>query len=124
MAKKREQEDTPPAVEPDEAPAPASTRKGGANIFTYVGGGEDSPRVIDFMGKQRFVRGQATEVTDPEVLKKIKGVPTFVDGEVDEEELHEYDLKAKAETDARRKADKKLQASVDKAQRRWAMGEE
>lgn len=83
-------------------------------VYTYVGGGEDSPRVINFMGRQKFVRGQATEVTDPLVLDKLKNHPTFAEGEVDQEDLHEYDEKAKEEADAQREQDKITQAAAKK----------
>jgi hypothetical protein len=69
----------------------ATPAKSGARIFTYTGAGADSPRVINFMGVQKFVRGQATEVTDAKVISKIENNPTFVEGEVDQEDLHEID---------------------------------
>lgn len=83
-------------------------------VFTYVGGGEDSPRVINFMGMQQFVRGRATAVTNPVVLSKIRNNPTFVEGEVDEEELYAYDEKAKAEADAQRAEDRVVEAAFRK----------
>ena len=49
-----------------------------SNIFTYVGVGADSPFRIKFMGRQEFVRGKPQEVTDPELLAKIVGNPSFV----------------------------------------------
>lgn len=76
-----------------------------ANVFTYVGGGTDSPQVINFMGKQKFVRGQLTEVTDPEVLAKIKYNPSFINGEVSQEELYEMDKDAVKKAEHRRKLD-------------------
>lgn len=113
----------PPDIEqevPEREPEPVVNEKKTKIVFTYVGGGEDSPRVINFMGRQRFVRGQPTEVTDQELLSKIRGCPTFVEGTVDEEELHDYDIKAKAEADDQRKADNKMQRLVEKAKARWA----
>lgn len=96
----------------------ATEVKSGGQVFTYVGGGEDSPNVIEFMGgKQRFVRGKATEVTDPEVLRKVLGNPTFIEGEVDEEDLHEYDQTAKQEADTQRLKDKALNAAYIKKHR-------
>lgn len=83
-------------------------------VFTYVGGGEDSPRVITFMGVQKFVRGKAVTVTDPRLLAKLEGHPTFVEGEIDEEELHNYDEEEKAKADAQRKADEAVDAKFKK----------
>lgn len=90
------------------------TAKEKGKVFTYVGGGEDSPRVINFMGRQKFVRGQATEVTDPKLLAKIVGCPTFVEGEVDPEDLHNYDEEEKLAADKKRKEDKKIDAAFKK----------
>jgi hypothetical protein len=83
-------------------PAPA---KPAGHMFTYVGKGEGSPHVITLMGKQRFVRGQLTEVTDPELLAKLPGLQTFVEGPADMELLHEMDSKAKEEADKKRAED-------------------
>ena len=83
--------------------------------FTYVGGGADSPSVINFMGRQEFVRGEATEVTDKIVLNKIKNCPTFVEGEVSQKDLSEND-KAAAKKEAKQKEeDKKTNAKAKKA---------
>jgi hypothetical protein len=84
------------------------------NFFTYVGGGEDSPRVINFMGLQKFVRGQFTEVTNPEVLAKIKNNQCFVNYEVDETSIYEADEDAKLEADRQRKIDQKTNAAYMK----------
>lgn len=115
MAKKEAvKEVEPEGNEEAKAEKPSKGKKDVA-IYTYVGGGEDSPRVIEFMqGKQRFVRGKATEVTDPEVLAKLKNHPCFVEGEVDMEELHEYDEKATAEANAQRKRDARTNAAYVK----------
>lgn len=83
-------------------------------IYTYIGGGASSPRVIDFMGMQRFVRGEATEVTNPVVLAKLKNHPTFVEGEVDQETLHAMD----EEGDAAEKAQQKRNAEIEAEFRR------
>lgn len=100
MSKKQVKEQS--AEKPMEAPAPRTKGR----VFTYVGGGEDSPRVINFMGMQKFVRGQATEVVDPVVLAKIAKNPTFIEGEVEQEELHTYDEEARKEADEQRRKDK------------------
>lgn len=90
------------------------TMTGEGTVVTYVGAGEDSPRVINFMGKQKFVRGQAVEITDQELLAKIIGNPSFVEGEVDQESLHEMDEEAANEANDQRKSDKKLNALFTK----------
>lgn len=85
-----------------------------ARVFTYIGGGEDSPRVIEFMGRQKFVRGKATEVSDPIVLAKIANNPTFIEGEVDEESIHEIDEEARDKAEAQRKIDMKVNKAFQK----------
>lgn len=80
--------------------------KSGLRIFTYVGSGEDSPRVIEFMGIQRFVLGKVTEVADPRILAKIINNPSFVEGKVGEEEIFQRDEKAKKEAEEKRKTNK------------------
>lgn len=108
--KQAPKEETKEKAPEPKAPAKAAAGKPAGPIYTYVGAGEDSPRVINFMGKQKFVRGQATEVTDPEVLGKIANCPTFISGEVDPETLHEYDEKARGDADAQRAADRERDA--------------
>lgn len=85
-----------------------------AGVYTYVGAGEDSPRIIVFMGKQKFIRGEAVKVTDPVLLRKIVGNPSFVEGEVKQEMLHEMDDTAKKEADEQRREDKKINALFQK----------
>jgi len=72
---------------------------------TYIGQGEDPPRVIDFMGQHRFIRGQVAYVKNGALLEKIRNNPCFAMGEVGMETLHENDTKAKELADAQRKAD-------------------
>lgn len=88
-----------------------------ARTFTYVGGGDNSPHVINFMGKQKFVRGKATEVTDPEVITKLIGCSTFVEGEVDQETLHKIDMEGKEKYDTQRAADAEFNAKFSKKHR-------
>ena len=38
------------------------------NIWTYIGSGDEPPYMINFMSKQRFVRGDPVEVTDPDLI--------------------------------------------------------
>lgn len=117
MAKKQQVEvEQEPTTAPDPALQPVGVE------YTYVGGGEDSPRVIDFMGRQRFVRGQATLVTEKEVLAKVRNHPCFVEGDVSEEDLHDYDKSAKSKADLQRKQDMKTQSSALKTIKKWATG--
>lgn len=95
----------------------------GGQIFTYVGAGEDSPRVINFMGKHKFIRGQAAAIADPELLSKIVGNPSFVEGEVDQETLHIADEQAKADADEQRKADAAANARFHRKFKRPEKGE-
>lgn len=99
----------------EEKPVEAKKKGGNGRYFTYIGGGESSPHVINFMGKQKFVRGQLTEVTDPVVLAKLDGgVSTIIEGEVDAEILHKIDSDAKEAADAIRSSDAALNARVTK----------
>lgn len=86
-------------------------------VFTYIGHGEGSPSVINFMGKQKFIRGKATEVSDPELLAKLPGIKTFVEGEVDAEVLHQIDTEAKEAADAQRIQDAETNARYNKKHR-------
>lgn len=84
-------------------------------VFTYVGKGEGSPRRINFMSKQEFVRGKPTVVTDPELLSKLRGgVPTFVKGKPSEEALEQIDLEAEQEADGKRAENAKIQDAFSK----------
>ena len=78
--------------------------------YTYIGGGESSPEVINFMGKQEFVLGEETEVTNMDVLKKIKGNMSFVKGSVERAVISEQKKEAKKKADARREDDKLVNA--------------
>ena len=73
--------------------------------FTYVGAGDSSPYVITLMGKQKFVRGELTEVTDPDILAKIEGLPTFIEGEANAQMLHKIDQEGKEAMEAQRAQD-------------------
>lgn len=83
-------------------------------VYTYVGAGEDSPRVINLMGRQKFVRGEPTEITDPVILEKIDGMTTFVKGVVGQEDLHVIDEEGKAVADAAKKEAKAVDAQFKK----------
>ena len=86
-------------------------------MFTYIGKGEGSPHVITLMGKQKFVRGQLTEVTDPQLLAKLPGLSTFVQGPADMELLHQMDSDAKDEADKKRAEDLIINAKFSKKHR-------
>lgn len=82
--------------------------KAASKVFTYVGGGESSPQVINFMGRQKFVRGRAEEVTDEKLLAKIVNNPSFVRGEVEPEDLQELEDSGIAVANKNREVDKKM----------------
>lgn len=108
---------TAPEKAKTETPADeTATKKKGekAREFTYIGAGENSPYVINFMGKQRFTRGQLTEVTDPELLAKLPGIATFVEGPADAETLHKIDTEAKEAADLKRAEDLVVNAKYSK----------
>jgi len=73
--------------------------------YTYIGGGEDSPQLIDFMGKQTFLLGEETEVTDANILKKIENNQCFVEGSIDRKKIVKNAIEAKKTADAQRKED-------------------
>lgn len=77
------------------------------NDYTYIGGGESAPAITNFMGKQVFRLGELTKVTDPDVLAKIKGNPTFRKGAVSAEEIYELNKKSQEI------CDKKIQQSIN-----------
>lgn len=73
--------------------------------YTYIGGGDDSPQIITFMGKQDFMIGEETEVTDTSILKKIKNHPCFKEGKADRKEIMAKAKAAKKAADEQRKED-------------------
>jgi len=87
--------------------------------FTYIGGGEDSPNIIKFMGKVEMVRGMPVEIpVTPEymrVLAKIAGCKTIVEGKRDLKDLQKQDVEAKAQADKRRASDKIVNQKAMKA---------
>jgi hypothetical protein len=103
-----EVEDSVEDIEEIQVPQP----KG--RYFTYIGAGADSPYVITLMGKQKFVRGELTLVTDTELLMKLPGMATFFEGKVDQEVLHKIDQEGKAAFERRRAEDQILNAKYTK----------
>ena len=55
--------------------------------YTYIGGGEDAPQITNFMGRQEFVIGEETEVTDTVILGKIKTNQCFIKGAVERKKI-------------------------------------
>lgn len=85
------------ANKPAQAEAPKTPKVEG-EVYTYIGGGTDSPQLTTLKGvdgfEQKFVRGKATPVSDKEILRKIVKNPTFKKGAVEQEVLFEMDEKA------------------------------
>lgn len=84
------------------------------NMYTYVGSGDTPPPVTNFLGRQKFVRGKLTEVTDPIVLSKIKNHACFRKGEVNPDELFERDEQARAFYEEVMKRDRETNARFHK----------
>ncbi len=82
------------------------TAKPSGDVYTYIGAGADSPRIITLMGVQKFVRGQPTEVTEPALLAKLPGMATFVKGEADQETLHLIDEEGRQTEEQQRVLDR------------------
>ena len=74
-------------------------------IYTYIGGGETSPQIINFMGRQEFMIGEEVDVTDLKLLAKLKTHQCFVEGKADRRKIAGDAKKAKDKADAQRKAD-------------------
>jgi len=81
-------------------------------LVTYIGSGDEPPHMIDFMGRQKFVRGQSILVTDPVVLAKIPTHKCFVFGEVNQDELFKQDDLAKKRAAKQRQLDAEKQAEA------------
>lgn len=88
------------------------------NEYTYIGAGDEPPHMIDFMGLQKFIRGELTEVTNPLVLSKISGNKCFVKGAYDKEKLFANDKEAKKEADLQREEDTKTQIYFERQNRK------
>lgn len=95
-------------LEEDEEELDTEIETSKANIYTYVGKGESSPKRINFMGRQEFIIGRPAEVTDPNVLAKIKGNPTFIQGEADPELLQDIEDEGTAIADKNRSIDAQM----------------
>lgn len=107
-----DEDETEDEVEVAEEAAPA--KKGKGQVYTYVGKGETSPQRIKFMGKQDFVRGRPVEVTDPALIAKIEGNPTFIKGKADPELLQEIEDEGIAVAENNRAVDARMDANFKK----------
>ena len=95
----------------------------GGKVFTYVGKGESSPQKINFMGLQEFVRGRPVTVTNPKLIAKLKGVPTFVQGKADAELLQAIEDEGMAVAEKNRRMDAQMDANFKKQHGGTAKGE-
>jgi len=88
-------------------------------IFTYIGGGEDSPQVIKFMNSISFRRGEAVEIEKNEenelYIQKLSGNPCFINGSIDADEIVEMDKKARRVANEIRERTLKLDIEAKKA---------
>lgn len=82
-----------------------------SNVYTYIGAGDEPPHMINYMGIQKFVRGQAIEVS-PNVAEKIRNHRCFVKGEVDQESMFKNDELEKAKVSLQRKEDELTDAKT------------
>lgn len=86
-----------------------------SNVFTYIGAGDTPPHMIDFMGRQKFIRGMATPVEDPVVVKAISNHKCFVKGEVDKDVMFKSDEIERKKAEEQLKKDRILQAEIERA---------
>ena len=97
------------AIEQEEQEAiEQDTKKVPENFFTYVGAGQSPPPVINFMGKEEFVRGEGKVVTNTEVLHKLRNHPCFINGVVSQKELYQRDKEASVIAEKNQQRDKKM----------------
>lgn len=87
------------------------------NEYTYIGSGSEPPHMINFMGMQKFFRGDLTIVSHPDVLAKIKNHPCFVKGAYDKQNLFDNDEKAKKKADDQWFKDAQIQKETDRKMR-------
>lgn len=111
---KEEEAGEEPITSEQESETPAEVAVSKAPTFTYVGAGESSPEVINFMGLQLFVLGEETEVTNPRVLSKIQNHPCFVKGAADKRKMMESRQAAAQRAQRKRQADKQADENFKK----------
>lgn len=46
-------------------------------FYKYIGPDDEAPAKTNFMGKVKFKLNKSSEVTDPQVLAKLQGHPSF-----------------------------------------------
>jgi len=87
-------------------------------VYTYIGAGETSPQVINFMGLKVFRIGMPELVSFGSVVhKKIQGNPAFKEGEVSIVEITANETKEKKEVAEKKAADRKLNEEVKRKYR-------
>ena len=102
----------PPIKSKEECSTETVVKLVSSNIYTYVGAGDTPPHMINFMGMQNFIRGQATEVTNQTVLDKIKTNPCFKKGKVNMDELFEKDKIEKNKAEEQNKKNQILELEM------------
>ena len=86
------------------------------NTYTYNGTGANPPSLIKFMGVQVFHRGKPTEVTDEQVLRKIRQNPSFVKGVgMTPDEMYDADLAESQKEDQQNLINSERNSEVQKA---------
>jgi len=86
--------------------------------FTYIGSGDEPPHLINFMGMQKFVRGQATKVSNPLVLAKISNNSAFVSGKIDSDLMFTRDEAEKKKANDQREKDRVMNERCELANKK------
>lgn len=89
------------------------------NEYTYIGSGDEPPHMINFMGQQKFFRGDLTVVNNPDVLAKIRNHACFVKGSYDKDKLFDNDEEAKKGVEDQRLKDRQMQGAADRLQAKY-----
>jgi hypothetical protein len=103
-----------PPLLPEEEPKTNIVKLASDNVWTYIGAGDTPPHMINFMGMEKFIRGQAKEVTNPKVIEKMLVSPCFVKGKVDQDLLFARDEEARQKAEKQREEDLKLQIEIER----------
>lgn len=99
---------------------PNTETKADGDVYTYVGSGAEAPETVNFLNRQKFVRGISETVTDPLVLSKIGGHPCFVKGEADKSVMDKNAKDAAEQADAQRQRDNETQDTVKRRNAKYA----
>lgn len=94
--------------------------KAAVETYTYVGAGADIPEVCDFMGLQRFIRFEETEVSNPVVLAKLKNHPCFVKGAAEKAVVRERDEIERGRVAKQKREDAELNDAANKRNKKYA----